>query len=224
MLISIIIPVLNEEKSIKEVVTKVLAQKSVGEIIIVNDGSTDSTPEIIEKLKNKKVKVLNHSTNQGKGKAIRTGLNAVTMEYLLIQDADLEYNPNEYVNLIKKVDKNTVVYGSRLKKDNKYAYNRTYLGNVVLTKLSNFLYGINLTDSYTCYKLIPTKVMKNLNLYSNGFEIEAEITAKLAKHKVKIIEVPISYIPRKYEDGKKIKALDAIKGIITLCKEKLSLS
>ena len=171
---------------------------------------------------NKKIKLLRHKKNLGKGAAVINGLKKVSSDYLLIQDADLEYNPDEYIKLVSKVSADTVVYGSRMIKKNTHAYERTYIGNLVLTYICNFLFGTKLTDSYTCYKLLPTKIAKKLNLKSQGFELEAEITAKLAKKKINIFEVPISYSPRKYEEGKKIKALDALKGVFTLLRIKFT--
>ncbi len=214
MSLSIIIPILNEEKTILQVIEKVLKQKNVGEIIIVDDGSTDKTPQILSKLKNSKIKLLTHPQNKGKGAALITALKDVTKDYCLIQDADLEYDPDQFDLLFQAASPNIVVYGSRILGQNRHAYTRTYLGNVLVTAFFNILYGGNLTDSYTCYKLIPKKILQALELDSNGFEIEAEITAKLAKMGVKIVEVPIRYSPRKYEQGKKIKAKDALKGIL----------
>ena len=218
MKLSILIPVLNEEKTIKKVIERVLLQKSVFEIIVIDDGSTDDTLKKLNNIKNPKLKILKHQKNLGKGAAIQTALKKVIGDYILTQDGDLEYNPDEYIKLIKKASPSKAVYGSRIKGNNPHAYTRTYLGNTFITALANFLFGTNLTDSYTCYKLIPTKLARNLYLKSSGFEIEAEITGKLAKGKTDIIEVPISFSPRKYEEGKKIKFKDAILGTLTYLK------
>ncbi len=219
MRLSLIIPVFNEEKTIRQILDKVFAQKAVSEIIIVDDGSTDKTREILEELKmpprRQKIKIFFHKKNRGKGASLRTGLKSTTGDFVLFQDADLEYDPKEYAKLLEKVTPKSVVYGSRIKGKNPHAYARTYWGNVLITFLCNALYGVKLTDSYTCYKLLPTRVARSLHLNSNGFEIEAEITAKLAKKKIPIIEVPISYKPRSYEQGKKIKAKDALLGMLT---------
>jgi len=194
----------------------------------VNDGSTDKTPQILKKIKssyarkNPKLKVLTHKNNLGKGAAIRTGLRQATGDFVIIQDADLEYNPKEYTKLLRKVSDKVAVYGSRLKNKNPHAYARTYLGNVLITAFCNVLFGTHLTDIYTCYKVLPINVAKNLDISSSGFEVEAEITAKLLKQKVRITEVPISYAPRKYEEGKKIKAKDALIGALTLLKIRLT--
>ena len=219
MRLSVIVPAFNEEKTIKTVIDEVISQKNVLEIIVVNDGSTDKTKQTLQKLTtdkkySPKVKVVNHLTNQGKGTAIRTGLKSAKGDYTIIQDADLEYSPQEFSKLLKKAGKGNVVYGSRILGKNEHAYLRTYLGNVFITTFCNILFNTNLTDSYTCYKLIPTNIVKSLNLTSNGFEIEAEITGKILKRKITIKEVPISYNPRSYEKGKKIKAKDAILGAL----------
>lgn len=222
MKLTVIIPVFNEEKTIKKVLAEVLKQKIVSQIIIVDDGSQDKTRDILKKIRRQtslqKLSVILHNTNQGKGAAIRTGLIYAKEDYIIIQDADLEYNPQEYRKLVESASEKTVVYGSRIIGNNPRAYWRTYFGNIIVTAFANLLFGTNLTDSYTCYKLIPLKIAKRLNLSSNGFEIEAEITGKLATLGVPIVEVPISYQPRSYEAGKKIKARDASKGILTFLK------
>lgn len=220
MKISIVIPVYNEEKTIGDTLKKVVKQKNVSEIIVVDDGSKDNTRAILEqiRLNTPKLKIISHSINQGKGAAVRTALVLVKAEFVLIQDADLEYDPSEYKNLFEAAALDRVVYGSRLLGKNPRAYNRTYLGNIFLTFFCNMLFSTKLTDSYTCYKLLPTKIAKSLNLRANGFELEAEITGKLAKRKIPIVEIPISYNPRKYEEGKKIRANDAIKGILLFLK------
>ncbi|KKU47247.1 MAG: Glycosyltransferase, group 2 family [Candidatus Woesebacteria bacterium GW2011_GWF2_46_8] len=206
--ISVIIPTFNEEKTIEKTLDAVLKQKVVGEVIIVDDGSRDKTASLLKENKSRdwRIKLILHQKNLGNS------------NYVLIQDADLEYDPIEYKNLISKASPNRAVYGSRLLTKNPHAYARTYLGNVFLTSFCNLLFGTKLTDSYTGYKLLPTKIIKALNLSSNGFELEAEITAKLAKRKIPIIEVPISFRPRKYEQGKKIKARDALIGVLTFLK------
>lgn len=220
MLLSIIIPVYNEEKTIKQVLRKISRLKIKNwqfELIIVDDGSSDKSADLIKtEIKNlKNVKFIAHQKNLGKGAAIRTSIPHIKGQVVIIQDADLEYDPKHYTNLLKYHNKKVAVYGSRLKTTNPKAYLATYLGNVLLTQFANLLYQTNLTDSYTCYKLIPTNIFKSLDLQSNSFEIEAEITAKLARKQVKIIEVPITYLPRNYSQGKKIGWVDGIKGIYT---------
>ena len=218
MKLSVIIPTLNEESTILQTIKKVLAQKSVNQIIVIDDGSTDNTLKLIKKIKSRRLTVISHKQNLGKGAAIRTGLLYAREDLVIIQDADLEYDPKEYDKLINHATPNSVVYGSRIKGNNPHAYTRTYLGNTFITAFANLLFGIHLTDSYTCYKLIPYKIAKSLNLQSNGFEIEAEITGKLARKKIPIIEIPISFNPRTYEQGKKIKAKDAAWGVFIFLK------
>lgn len=218
MKLIVIIPVFNEQKTLKESIEKVLSQSVVKRILVVDDGSTDKTPEILRSIGNNKIKVITHHKNLGKGAALRTGFSKVSGDFVIVQDADLEYNPHEYSKLLKSASPDTVVYGSRIKGQNAHAYTMTYLGNVLVTLVCNLLFGTKLTDSYTCYKLLPTKIAKELKLQSNGFEIEAEITANLLKKGIKIIEVPIKYSPRTYEQGKKIKAKDALLGILTYLK------
>lgn len=227
MKLSVIIPVLNEEATIKQILSKVIDLKDMFEIIVVNDGSTDSTLNILEKLKkttkySKKLKIISHKTNLGKGSAIRTGGKVAKGDFVIIQDADLEYDPREFSKLTRVVDKKTAVYGSRILSKTKHAYLRTYMGNIVITAFCNILFGSHLTDSYTCYKLIPTDIFKSLRLKSEGFEIEAEITAKLLRKRVPIKEVAINYHPRSYEKGKKIKGKDAIIGALKLIEIRVS--
>ncbi len=225
MKLTIIIPVFNESKTISEVLNKVLSLNLEKEVIIVDDGSTDGTREILEELnlKNKNLKIIFHDKNLGKGSAIRTALSEVTGEIVCVQDADLEYDVNEILLLIKCFEKENVgaVYGSRFLKDNPISYRKYFLGNKVITFIINFFYNGSYTDSYTCYKLIKTDVIKKLNLESKRFEIEAEISIKLIKNKINIVEFPISYNPRKIEEGKKIKFIDAIKAFLIVLKYKI---
>lgn len=222
MRLSVIIPVLNEESTIRQIVQKVLNQENIHEVIIVNDGSTDNTKAILQRIDNKKVRIIHQVKNLGKGAAIWQGFDIATGDFVIIQDADLEYDPEEYKKLSQVATKYNAVYGSRIIGNNPYAYKITLLGNILLTKITNFLMGINLTDSYTCYKLIPTNIAKSLDISSTGFEVEAEITAKLAKLKVPIVEVPIKYQPRSYQEGKKIKTKDALLGILTVIRIRFS--
>lgn len=223
MKLSVIIPTLNEEKTIEQIIKRVLAQSNIHEVIIVNDGSTDKTTRILQQIKNPKVKIMDHKKKLGKGAVLKTSLKKITGDFVIVQDADLEYNPKEYKKLLKFATATNVIYGSRISGHNPYAYKITLLGNVLLTRFANFLFGLNLTDSYTCYKLMPTQVAKLLDITSNGFEVEAEITAKLAKLKIPIMEVPIKYNPRSYREGKKIKAQDALLGALTFLKIKFDI-
>lgn len=218
MKLSIIIPVFNEEKTIYQILEKVSKLDLGGvkkQVIVINDGSSDKTEKVISDFakNNLGIKVINHEKNQGKGAAVRTGIKNVTGDYIIIQDADLEYDPGDIKKLIKPILNSTseVVYGTRLKRLPSFSRDeRTpqfllhYLGNKFLSLLTSSLYGQWLTDMETCYKLFPTKAVKDMRLNSKGFEFEPEITAKLLKKKYKILEVPISTNPRGYNEGKKL--------------------
>lgn len=233
MKLSVIIPVYNEEKTIAKIINKVLAEKTPKEVIVVDDGSTDKTLETIQNTKFKtpdnktKIKVLKNSVNLGKGAAVRVGIKNATGDILIIQDADLEYAPKYYEELLKPIceKKTKVVYGTRLKtlpfrlwgKD-KTPLPLHYLANRFLSAFTNFLYGSNLTDMETCYKMISREVYQKLDLVSSRFEIEPEITAKILKMGYDILEVPITTKPRSYQEGKKIKAKDAFLALFILLK------
>lgn len=222
--LSIIIPVYNEEKTVTQVIKQVLnsdTKKLKKEIIIVDDSSTDNTKELLSKINDKRIKIFYHTKNKGKGSAIRTALNYTSGDLVLIQDADLEYDPSDYPKLIKPFedDKVKVVYGSRYLKNYKTEYLMLhYIGNVFLTFFTNLLYGSKITDMETCYKMISSDVIKALNLKSNRFGIEPEITAKILKKGYKITEVPIRYKTRSFAQGKKITWKDGIKAFYLLIK------
>lgn len=224
MKLSIIIPVYNEKETLPLLFEKV---KGVDlgsikkEIILVDDFSSDGTKEWITRLKDKSVKKVFHDENLGKGAAVRDGIKISTGDVIIIQDADLEYNPEEYPLLIdpilKKEEK--VVYGSRaLKKDNEYSYLSFYMGGKIVTSITNFLFFSKLTDEPTCYKTFSREIIKNINIDNNRFEWEPEVTAKILKKGVNIHEVPISYTPRDREHGKKINWKDGLAAIWTLFK------
>jgi glycosyltransferase involved in cell wall biosynthesis len=216
MYISIIIPIHNEEKTLEKSISGIydIFNNTEKELILVNDGSTDKTSIILDKFKHQNIKIYNHATNLGKGMAIQTGLQNCTGEYVGIYDADLEYKPEELYRLFEIAEKEkTVVYGKRSGQDG-YLLNR--LGNKILSMTCNILFSSQLHDIYTCYKIIPRNIFENLKITSDGFEIEAEITAKLLKNKIPIKEVPISYSPRSFKDGKHIRWIDGIKGILKL--------
>ena len=224
--LSIIIPVLNEEATLEKTLEQVYSAQVFDyekEIIIIDDGSTDETPEILERVKDKfNLIVLKHGKRQGKGSALKTGFERITGQAVIIQDADLEYSPNDYENLLR-VFENTgsVVYGSRNLNPDRKGYSHYVFGVWFLTKVNNILFNSKLTDTYTCYKLFPSDLIKSIQLKSNGFEIEAEITAKILKKGKDIKEVPIKYNPRKFKDGKKIKIIDGLKGLWTIIRYRI---
>ncbi len=223
--ISVIIPVFNEENCILEIYNKV-KEANIGnikkEIIIVDDCSTDKTAERIKEIKDKEVKILFHEKNYGKGRAIRTGLKEVTGDIIIIQDADLEYDPNDFQILIKPIleGKAEVVYGSRrLNKENEqYAGLSYYVGGIGLTKITNMLYNSHLTDEATGYKVFKTELLQSLNLECERFEFCPEVTAKVLRRKKNIVEVPINYYPRSIKEGKKIRFKDGFEAVWTLLK------
>jgi glycosyltransferase involved in cell wall biosynthesis len=207
--LSIIIPVFNEKNTIRQVIAAVRATPYRQEIILVDDGSTDGTRELLEQLDLPGAKIILHRHNLGKGAALRSGFAAASGEIVLIQDADLEYDPCEYEVLLKPIldGKADVVYGSRFAGNgaHRVIYFWHYIGNRFLTLLSNLFTNINLTDMETCYKVFRREVIQSLSLRENRFGFEPEITAKIAGIKgIRIYEVPISYYGRTYEEGKKI--------------------
>jgi len=199
--LSVIIPVYNEAATCGEIIKRVQAISIIYEIIVVDDASTDGTIQILETIDN--IKVIRHEQNSGKGTAVRTGLTHVQGNYVITQDADLEYDPNDYLKLAEPVENGItkVVYGSRwLNKS--IEWNLHYLINQMITLFANVFNGVFLTDMPTCYKLIPTNLLKALDLQANGFGIDAEITAKLTKNGTKISEVPIQYAKRGKRRGR----------------------
>lgn len=224
MKLSIIIPCYNEKVLLAESVERVVnSPVNDKEIILVDDGSTDGTIEIIQESVESKVdKVIYHSTNKGKGAAIRSGLEHVTGDIVIIQDADLEYDPNEYPKLIEPIlqDKADVVYGSRFSGGEPHRVHLFwhYVGNRFLTLLSNMFTNLNLTDMETCYKVFRTEMIKDIRLEQRGFGIEPELTAKIAKKRCRIYEVGISYYGRTYDEGKKINWKDGFKAIFLIIK------
>ena len=227
MKLSIIIPCYNEERTIEKVINNVINQKYKNiEIIVVDDCSQDTTPDILKKkLSNKIDKLLFHSTNQVKGAALRTGIIKATGDIILIQDADLEYDPDEYMSLINPIlsGRADIVYGSRFIGSNPHraVYFWHKIANNFLTILSNILSGLNLTDIETCYKVFKSQILKDIKIEENGFGFEAEITAKISRKNYRIYEVGISYYGRTYTEGKKITWIDGIKAIYCIMKYNL---
>ena len=232
MILSIIIPVFNEEKTISEIVAKVsnvkLPHKLTREVIVVDDASNDTTTLALRGAsKTFNLKVFKHTTNKGKGAAIRTGIKKSKGEIILIQDADLEYDPNDYPRLIKPIleGKSDVVYGTRLKNYPIKIFGRKhtpflthFLGNKFLSLATRILYGSKITDMETCYKVFKKEVIKNIEIKSDRFEFEPEITAKILKAGHSIYEVPIKVTPRGYDEGKKITWKDGFLAFWTLVK------
>ena len=222
MKLSVIIPVYNEKNTLPSIISKVQQVSIKKEIIIVDDGSTDGTKELLkgyEKLKD--IKIIYQRKNLGKGAAIRAAIPLITGDITIIQDADLEYDPQDYLKLIKPISTNNtkVIYGSRfLNKRNKHSYQRFYLGGLLLSIITNLLYSQKLTDEPTCYKVFDSKLLKSINLKCVGFEFCPEVTAKVAKRGIFIKEVPINYYPRSIQEGKKINWKDGVKAIWTLIK------
>ncbi len=218
-MISVIIPVYNEKATVAQLIRGVSKVPFEKEIIVVDDGSNDGTADILKEFSGR-VKLISHDQNKGKGAAIRTALREVRGNIVIIQDADLEYDPSDYGKLLQPILKGEtdVVYGSRNLKDNPKSSPYFYIGGVFLSKLANFLYGAHITDEATGYKVFITEVLKSLNLRCNGFEFCPEVTAKVLRRGHKIKEIPISYQPRGFDQGKKICWLDGVKAIITLLK------
>ena len=217
--ISVLIPTYNEEKTIKKVINEVtkVTRKYKSEIIVINDGSTDSTSKIIKKVPD--IKVINNVKNLGKGYSIRKGIKKAKGDVLIIQDADLEYNPQDISKLLKPLQDNSaeVVYGSRVLKNNPISHWTFNLGGRLITFITNLLFNSKITDEPTGYKLFRKSILKDINLSCRGFEFCPEVTAKIAKKGIKIYEVPISYNPRPVTE-KKIKWYDGIAAIFYLIK------
>jgi glycosyltransferase involved in cell wall biosynthesis len=219
MKVSIVIPVYNEIDTIEEIIARVDKVAIKKEIIVIDDLSIDGTRERLKKIiaDKENVKVIYHSRNRGKGAALRTGFESVTGDIVIIQDADLEYNPNEYPKLLEPISdgRADVVYGSRfIGGPHRVLFFWHYVGNKLLTLISNALTNLNLTDMETCYKVFKSQILKDINLKSNRFGFEPEFTAKVSKMRLRIYEVPISYSGRTYSEGKKITWKD---GIVALC-------
>ena len=216
MKLSVVIPVYNEKRTIREIVQRVKIVDIDKEIVLVDDYSTDGTREILknEIEKDSLCRVFYHNKNMGKGSALRTGFSHVTGDVVVVQDADLEYDPNEYHRLLKPIaeGKADVVYGSRFigSDERRVLFFWHSIGNRVLTLISNMFTDLNLSDMETCYKMFKTDVVKNIAIKENRFGFEPEITAKIAKGKYRIYEIGISYYGRDYSEGKKIGWRDAV--------------
>lgn len=228
-MLTIIIPIYNEINTIEKILDKIFKIDFISkEIILVDDGSTDGTKNLIQKKLSKKVtKVIYHEGNLGKGSAIKSAQKYINGDYVIIQDADLEYNPNDYYNLLKPIINRSfnVVYGSRVLGKNRYKLKNftsifRIFANHMLTIISNLINNQNLTDAHTCYKVFKREIFKDIKLEEKGFSFCPEVTTKISNMNIDILEIPISYNGRDYKSGKKIKFIDAIDALITLIKYK----
>src|SRR5499427_7998414 len=219
-LLSVVMPVYNERTTVEEIIRRVLAVPLRIELIVVDDGSKDGSGEILERLTKELAFKLLRQANAGKGAALRRGFSAVTGDLVVIQDADLEYSPEEFPALIELIVQGhaDVVYGSRFLGRHRVFLFTHYLGNRIVTLATNVMYNTMLTDMETCYKAMRVDVLRSFRLESNGFGIEPEITAKIFKRGYRVYEVPITYAGRGYEEGKKITWVDGVEAVWTLLK------
>lgn len=218
-LLSVIVPVYNEAKTIRQIIENINAVNIDKEIIVIDNSSTDGTQKILGELRYDNLKVIYHSSNRGKGASFITGLDNAGGDYIIAQDADLEYDPNDYPHLLEEVKdgKYDMVLGARFFK----GYQGLLMhvaGNKVLTFVMNFIYGGKLNDCATCYKLARRETYKSLRLQETGFDIDFEIVCKALRKKLKIKEAHIAYYPRSYKEGKKIRINDAFWAILTMLK------
>jgi glycosyltransferase involved in cell wall biosynthesis len=222
--LSVIVPVFNERTTLVEVIRRMrtveLPDGIEREIIVIDDGSTDGTRDVLRQLGDSTVRVLRHETNRGKGAAVRTGLQVASGDYILIQDADLEYDPEDWPKMIAPVQRGRarVVYGSRFTGERRNMLFLHWVGNRLLSLVTNVLYNTTLSDMETCYKLVDRSLMLELGLRSNRFDIEPEITAKILRRRIRIYEVPISYMGREFDEGKKITWRDGFAALWALAK------
>ena len=215
--LSVVMPCFNEQATVKVIVEAVLESPWVGELIIVDDGSTDDTPSILASLDDPRVRVVLQEANQGKGAALRRGFSEASMPFTIVQDADLEYDPTEYVRLLEPLldDRADVVYGSRFMgaDAHRVLFFWHSLGNRLLTLFSNAVTDLNLTDMETCYKAFRTEVIQSIDLREDRFGFEPEVTAKVARRGLRVFEVGISYSGRTYDEGKKIGWRDGLRAL-----------
>lgn len=218
-LLSVIVPVYNEEKTIRQIIEKINSVNIDKEIIVVDDGSTDGTGKALRDTVFPGLKVIHHSSNRGKSAAFLTALSNASGEMVIIQDADLEYDPNDYLKLIDEFNKGgaDLILGARFLEGYRGML-VPRLGNRFLTGLLNILFNVRLNDFLTCYKLLRRETLNNLGLKSRGFSIDTEIVSKILKKKLKIKQVAVSYKPRNYAEGKKIKWQDGVKDILSIIK------
>ena len=223
--LSVLIPVYNEVKTLKEILARVREVEIKKEVVLVDDGSTDGTRDLLRNEIDGKypdVKVVYHPQNRGKGAAIRTAIQSATGDYLIVQDADLEYDPREYFALLEPLldGRADVVFGSRFAGGGAHRVHFFWhrWGNGVLTTLSNMMTNLSVTDMEVCYKVFKREIIQSIDLKCNKFDFEPEVTAKIAKKKCRVYEVPISYSGRDYDEGKKIGWRDGVQAIWTIIK------
>ena len=220
--LSVIVPIFNERNTVVEIMRRMRAVELPidREFILVDDGSSDGTQQVLAQLGDSTVKVVKHAANRGKGAAIRTGLEHVTGDLVLIQDADLEYDPEDWPKLLAPVfrGKATVVYGSRFTGERRNMLFLHWMGNRMLSLTTNLLYNTTLSDMESCYKLFDRRVLDGVTIRSNRFDFEPEITAKVLRQGVRIYEVPISYTGREFDEGKKITWRDGFAALYALVK------
>ncbi len=217
--LSVIVPVYNESKTIGQILEKINSVDIDKEIIVVDDGSCDGTEKILGSIKSDNLKVIHHTSNRGKGAAVLTGLAHAQGEFIIIQDADLEYDPNDYLKLMEAIKKDNadIVLGARFAKGYKGLFIHK-LGNRFLTTLLNLLFNAKFNDCFSCYKLLRRQAINMLNLRAQGFDIEIEIIAKALNKKLRIVETNISYHPRSYSEGKKIRCRDGLHAALSIFK------
>ncbi len=225
MKLSVVIPAYNEKNTIEEIIGRVRGvevENVEKEIVIVDDASKDGTTDILRRLQKEQtdLKIVFKEKNEGKGAALRDGFHHTTGDYVIVQDADLEYDPQDYKKLLRALEeeKVQVVYGSRFSGNYEHMSTLHYFGNKLLTLITNIFYGVMLTDMETCYKLLPGDFVRKIKINCNRFNFEPEITAKILKSKMKIIEVPIAYNGRSFSEGKKITWRDGLSAVWALIK------
>jgi dolichol-phosphate mannosyltransferase len=216
--LTVIVPAYNEEASIRQILEKLLAERTPKEILVVDDGSKDRTAEIVQTFADRGVRLIRHERNCGKGAAIHTALRHARGRFVIIQDADLEYDPGDFPDVLAPLlaGRAEVVYGSRNMTRNPRVSWLFYWGGRAVTFVANMLYGSHLTDEATCYKAMKRDLMRDLHLQSGGFGFCAEVTGKLLRRGTRIVEVPIRYSPRSWREGKKIKARDGVAAALIL--------
>ncbi len=222
--LSVVVPVYNEKATLMEILARIREVEINKEIILVDDCSQDGTRQLLMSLErtpeNSDLKFCFHEKNQGKGAALRTGFEKATGDFVIVQDADLEYDPNDYLALLTPILENRadVVYGSRFAGQSQNMVSLHRVGNQFLTWLTNFLYHTSISDMETCYKLMPVALVKAIRIESNRFDFEPEITAKILRRKLRVVEVPIRYSGRSFSEGKKITWRDGFSAVWTLLK------